>query len=395
MIRDGTDGGATGEAHDDPFGLRSLDVEQLRRRPGAKWHRPGGRLAAWVADMDFPIAPAIRDRLVELATTDVGYPDWERAGASPLPLRFVRRMVDRYGWEPRLERLHELSDVVQGVRVALHHLTDPGDAVALHTPAYAPFLRTIERMGRRIVRVPWPFDHDRLDAELDDAGARVLLLCHPHNPTGHVFSRDELGHLAQIAARHDLDVVSDEIHADLTHAPHGHVPCESVAAETAPVVAARSVTITSASKTFNTAGLRWAVLHAGSDRLHAVLDGLGEHYFGAPNLMAVAATEAAWTEGDEWLRSVLEVLDENRRALTGLLADHLPGAGYRVPDATYLAWIDCRPLGLGTDPASVFAERGVEVSPGPTFGVEGEGYVRLNLATSPAVLERIVTAMGG
>jgi cysteine-S-conjugate beta-lyase len=375
----------------DPFGLRSLDLGALRQRPGAKWHRPGGRLAAWVADMDFPIAPCIRDRLVELATIDLGYPDWERAAASPLPPLFAQRMEHRYAWCPQLDRLHELNDVVQGVRLAIHHLTRPGDRVVLHTPAYTPFLRTIEGMGRRILRVPWPFDHERLDRDLQAEPARLLLLCHPHNPTGHVFGRPELEGLAELAARHDLVVVSDEIHADLTHAPHVHVPFESIG----PDVSARSVTVTSASKTFNIAGLRWAVLHAGHRGLHDTLAALTEQYFGAPNLMAVAATEAAWTTGDDWREQVLGVIDENRHLLAELLAEHLPGAVYTMPDATYLAWVDCRPLGLGDDPAVVFAERGVEVSPGPNFGVEGLGHIRLNLATSPAVLRRIVAAMGG
>ena len=373
----------------DPFGLRSLDVETLRRRPGTKWHRPDGRLAAWVADMDFPIAPAIRDRLVERARTDVGYPDWSHAAVSPLRDRFVERMTTRYGWRPDRDRLVELNDVVQGVRIAIHHLTEPGDGVVLHTPAYPPFFRAIEQLGRRVVRAPWPFDADGLEDVVAAQRPRVLLLCHPHNPIGHVFSRDELVAIAATAERHDLQVVSDEIHADLTFSPSVHVPFESLG----PDAAARTVTLTSASKAFNLAGLRWAVLHAGSDRMHAALRRLPAHYFGAPNVMAVEATDAAWSEGDDWASAVMAVLDENRHLLATLLAEHLPEVGYRVPDATYLAWLDCRDLGFGDDPAVEFARRGVELSPGPTFGVEGHGHVRLNFATSPMVLTEIVTTM--
>lgn len=160
-----------------------------------------------------------------------------------------------------------------------------------------------------------------------------------------------------------------------------------------PEVEARTVTVTSASKAFNLAGLRWAALHAGSDEMLAALRALPDHYLGAPNLPAVVATEAAWTDGGAWLTAVLEVIDENRRTLVDLLATHLPDVVYRVPDATYLAWLDCRSLGRGDDPSIEFARRGVELSPGPTFGDEGRGHARLNLATSPAVLERIVTAM--
>jgi cystathionine beta-lyase len=218
-----------------------------------------------------------------------------------------------------------------------------------------------------------------------------MILCHPHNPTGHVFARPELEHVAEIAARHDLVVISDEVHADLVHAPHGHVPFESLG----PDVAARTITVTSASKAFNLAGLRWAIVHAGYPAMRSVLDALPAHYLGAANVMAVEATATAWTAGDAWLDAVLDVLDENRHALCDLLATHLPGVRYTPPEATYLAWLDCRDLGLGDDPTATFRERGVAVSPGPQFGIEGSGFARLNFATSPAILAQTVAAMAG
>jgi cysteine-S-conjugate beta-lyase len=374
----------------DPFGLRSLDIATLLTRPGTKWRRPDGRLAAWVADMDFPVAPAIRERLVELAATDVGYPDWKHSGRSHLPELFAERMATRMSWTPDVSRLWELDDVIQGVRIAVHHLTEPGDGVVLHTPAYPPFLDTIEKMGRRLVAVPYPFDHQALDRQLGEQSARLMILCHPHNPTGHVFDEHELGAIAEVAFRHHLIVVSDEIHADLVHEPHRHVPFESLGAD----VSRRTVTVTSASKAFNLAGLRWAIMHSGSDHLHQAMSAAPPHYFGAPNIMGVAATEAAWLHGDDWLAEVRALLDENRQQLAGLVRRHLPGVDYRVPDATYLAWLDCRALAFGDDPAATFRDHGVELSRGPTFGTEGIGHVRLNFATSPAVLERIVTTMG-
>ena len=297
----------------DPFGLRSLTVEQARARPGAKWQFHPAEYSVWVADMDFPIAPVVRDRLIEVAQTDVGYPNWGgKRSVSPAVIAFVDRMTSRYGWPAQPARLYEMSDVVQGVRIAVHHLTKPGDGIVLHTPAYHPFLETIDSMQRRIVRVPAPFDHDALDAALAREPARLMILCHPHNPTGHVFTRSELERIAEVAARYDLIVVSDEIHADLVHAPHGHVPFDSLG----PEVAARTITVTSASKAFNLAGLRWAIMHAGSDVMRSALDALPAHYLGAPNVMAVEATATAWTAGDPWLESVREVLDENRHALS-------------------------------------------------------------------------------
>lgn len=381
----------------DPFGLDALDIEELRARPGVKWRRPEGRLAAWVADMDFPIAPAVRDRIVTLALTDVGYPDWPELGRSPLRERFADRMAERFAWKPSGERLHELSDVIQGVQLAVHHLTARGEAVVMHTPAYPPFFDSIHGLGRRVLDVParlvdgaWAFDHDALDRRLAREPARLMILCHPHNPTGHVFPRPELERLADLAARHDLVVVSDEIHAELVHPPHVHVPFAALGLD----VEARTVTLTSASKAFNLAGLRWAVMHAGNDALHDVLSGLPEHYLGAPSALAVAGTDAAWTAGDDWLAAVRARLDRNRHLLADLLAVHLPDVGYVVPEATYLAWLDFRSTSLGDDPAALLRDRGVELSRGPTFGAEGRGFARLNFATSEAVLTQIVQAMG-
>jgi len=381
----------------DRFGLRALDLDELRRRNGAKWMARPAAFSAWVADMDFRVAPPIAEALHEVIDRDeLGYPNWGGPyAASPAARLFAPRMSERYGWELDEGRVHELIDVLQGVRAAVHHRSSPGDGVVLHVPAYHPFLDSIDSMGRRRIDVAWTgegFDYDDLDARLTaDGGASVWILCNPHNPLGHVFERPELDRIAEIAARHDIVVVSDEIHADLTMPGHDHVPFASLG----PEVAARTVTVTSASKSFNLAGLRWAVMHAGDRTFHETIRALPGHYLGAPNLMAVTATVAAWTRCDEWLTDVVDVLDENRVALVGLLADHLPGAIYRPPAATYLAWIDVTGVGLGDDAAEVFRDRGVELSPGSQFGPGGEGHVRLNFATSPAILAATVAAMAG
>jgi cystathionine beta-lyase len=380
----------------DPFGLRSLDVDELRARRGAKWQANPAPYSAWVADMDFRVAPVIADALREVIDrSELGYPDWGGPySRSPAAGLVPARVAERFGWEARPDRVHDMIDVIQGLRATIHHLSDRGDGVVLHMPAYHPFLHTIEGMQRRLVpveRTDGAFDYDALERELAAAGASVWILCHPHNPLGHVFDRPELERIAEIAARHDLIVISDEIHADLTMPGSGHVPFESLG----PEVSGRTVTLMSASKAFNLAGLRWAALHAGSDAMHDVLTSLPGHYLGAPNLMAVTAAVAAWTEGGPWLDAVVEVLDENRTALTRLLETHLPGVVYEPPRATYLAWLDCRALGLGDDPADVFRTRGVELSPGPQFGPQGAGHVRINLATSPHVLAATVAAMAG
>lgn len=380
----------------DPFGLRSLDPATLASTPGVKWQAHPGRLAAWVADMDFPIAPAISERLSALvARGALGYPNWGPA-PSPAGRLFVERMNSRWEWSPDVERVHDLADVLQGVRIAIELLTESGDPIALHTPAYHPFLNSLREMDRRIVELPVGADRlDEVESIIAAQRPQLLILCHPHNPTGHRFRRRELERLAEIAETADLVVVSDEIHSDLVYDDPSdaetHVPFASVSES----AARRTVTVTSASKAFNLAGLRWAVMHVGHAELERRLRSFPDHFFGAPNLIAVEAAVAAWTDGGDWLSAVMGVLDENRRSLVDLLGRHLPGAGYTPPEATYLAWIDCSHLGDGEAPRDIFRERGVEVSPGPQFGREGSGHVRLNMATSPLMLERIAAAMGG
>ena len=380
------------------FGFDSLSLDWLRAKPGAKWHRHGVPWAAWVADMDFPPPPCVDAALrAVLDGGDLGYPDWKHiTGGSPASVAFTERCAARYGWTFDPEHLRELNDVVQGIQMVLHLCTAPGDGVVVHTPAYPPFLHSVEDNARRIVRVPalaapdspsgWRFDHAELDRRLADEPAKVLLLCHPHNPTGHVFSETELGELAAIAERHDLLVISDEIHADLTYAPAVHRPMALFAPE-------RTVTIHAASKAFNLAGLRYAIMHVGPAWVRERLASVPDHLFGAANLMGAAAAEAAWRDGDEWLAAVVAHLDGQRQFLADLLAMYLPDVVYTPPMATYLAWLDCRHMGMGDDPSELFAQRGVRLSEGPNFGPEGHGFTRLNFATSTEVLRATAQAL--
>ena len=198
-------------ANDDEFGLRSLDVDRLRAKRGAKWGSKDARYAAWVADMDFPVAPAVTDALRGVIDGDeFGYPNWGGPFAkTPAAELFAERMADRYGWEPDLDRIHDMIDVIQGVRSSVHHLSSPGDSIVLHMPSYHPFINTIEEMDRALVPVArngdggaGQFDYDDLEERLASTKtpATMWILCHPHNPLGHVFERPELERIADIAA---------------------------------------------------------------------------------------------------------------------------------------------------------------------------------------------------
>lgn len=373
-----------------------LDLESLRRRPGVKWaSAKPGVLPAWIADMDFSVPPVVRDALVRAVDADLGYPAWDdQPSLNPLRDAFAERMSRRYdaSFDPSHVRL--FTELIQALQVILHVATRPGDAVAMHTPAYSPFLHTLKDMDRRLVPIPmvdtgdgWTFDADRLAEDVARHGCRALVLVNPHNPTGRAFTRDELAAIAEIADRHDLLVISDEIHSDLTYDPYRHIPFASLGEE----AATRTVTLTSASKAFNLAGLRCSVAHVGDRRVREALEAQPPLLFGEVNSLGVLATLAAWQEGDDWLAGARATLTRNRR----LIAESLPaGIRHHLPEATYLAWLDCRELGLGTDPAAFFLARaGVMLSSGPGFGPGGDGFARLNFATSGPILEEMLRRM--
>jgi cystathionine beta-lyase len=208
------------------------------------------------------------------------------------------------------------------------------------------------------------------------------VLVNPHNPTGRVLTRAELTAVAEVAEANDLVVVADEIHSDLVYDGYRHVPFASLCPH-------RTVTLYSASKTYNLAGLRCAVAHVGDARVRAGLAGLPPMLLGEVSVLSVLATLAAWQHGDDWLGTALATLARNR----ALVAEGLPeGVRHHTPEATYLAWLDCRELGLPTDPAAFFRDRaGVVLSPGPGFGATG--FVRLNFATSGPIVTELLARM--
>jgi cystathionine beta-lyase len=364
-----------------------LDLPTLHRRRSSKWvEYPPDVLPAFVAEMDVGLAPPVRDALtaaIELG--DAGYP--EPGGLFDAFAGFAHR---RFGWSPDPARMHLLPDVMVGIVEVLRVLTEPGDGVVITPPVYPPFFAGIPEAGRRVVEVPLASGELDLDGlERAFAGrARAFLLCNPHNPTGRVLDRDRLEAVAALAERHDVLVLADEIHAPLTLPGAQHITYAALG-ET------RSVVFTSASKAFNTAGLKCALAIAGSADVHRALGRLPAELRYRAGILGVIASEAAFAQGDAWLDDLLDALADNLRLLPMLLDEHLPGVRYHRPDASYLAWLDCRELGLGDDPAATFLKRGrVALVPGPRFGAPGRGFARLNIGTSPALLTEAVERMG-
>jgi cystathionine beta-lyase len=264
----------------------------------------------------------------------------------------------------------------------------------VQTPSYPPFLRTVAGSGRRLVENRMLDGGRRFEIDFDGLEeaareARVLLFCNPHNPTGRVFERHELQRVVEVARRHDLVIASDEIHADVVFPPHKHIPMETI-----PGAAERTVTLTSATKSFNIPGARAAVAHFGTPQLKERFESvLPDHLLGRPSRFGLAATVAAWTESEGWLHEVLAYLAGNRETVERWV-EARPGIGHHSPEATFLAWLDCRELGLPGSPYKFFLESArVALSDGAEFGAPGAGCVRLNFGTSAEILDEILGRM--
>lgn len=372
--------------------LQALPLDQLRQRSSTKWRTYGDDvLPLFVAETDFAPAPAITAALSRaVALGDTGYtpPD---PGIAAAYAGFAQR---RYGWEVDPARVRTTCDVMMGVVEILRRVTEPGDRVIVTTPVYPPFFECVPEAGAVVERVPlrdtgtaWELDLQGIEAAFA-GGARAILLCNPHNPTGTVHSRETLAALADLAARFGAVVVSDEIHAPLTHRDATFTPF----LDASPVAARVGYAVVSASKAFNLAGLKCALMVTADDATSAVVRALPAEVEWRTGLFgAIAAVAAFSPESDEWLDAQLAALDANRLLLAELLAAHLPAARYRIPDAGFLAWVDLSELGWGDNPAvKVLRDARVALHLGPLFGEEGRGHVRINFGCSPEVLREAV-----
>lgn len=372
-----------------------LTLADMRTHRSAKWSRvPADVLPAWTAEMDVRTAPAISEALhTAIERSDFGY----AGDPAPVVEAFADFALDTWGWETRGTpgQTRTFADVGQGAKETLRALTSPGDRVIINPPVYLSFYPWLASIDLEPLEVPM-LDIEaggRLDLEgMERAlaeGARVVLLCTPHNPLGYVYSAPELAAVAEMAAAHDAVVISDEIHAPLVHpgSPRRFVPFLSVSD------AARQVGIAlhSPSKAWNTAGLKLAV------GVTAV-EGRWPKRLGptdwSPSILGQYAAIAAYADSRDWLAQTLSALEQRTAALPALLAEHLPAVHFTPGHASYLAWLDCRELGLGRDPAQAFLERGrVLLSPGPAFGATGEGFARLNIGTSHDLMVEAVRRM--
>ncbi len=370
------------------------DFDEIVPRRGTgsyKWDTSDdpGSLPMWVADMDFRTAPAVREALLRRVEHGI-------FGYTKVPDAYYRAVVDwfarRHAWTIDPQWIVYTTGVVPALSAVIKALTAPGDKIAVQTPVYNCFFSSIRNNGCQAAANPllyrsdgYRIDFDGLERVVSDPQVRLLLLCNPHNPVGRVWSREELLRIGEICLRHDVLVISDEIHCELTYAGHDYTPFASLGGE----FLRRSVTCLSPSKAFNLAGLQIANIVAEDEQIRRRIDrAINDNEVCDVNPFGVEALMAAYGRGEEWLDALRGYLWENYLLVRTHCARHLPHCPVLPLEGTYLVWMDCHATGMKAEPlARMLAEQhGLLVNPGTMYGPDGEGFLRLNIATPRSLL---------
>lgn len=378
-----------------------ITQDELRHAGSMKWTTFPDMIGAFVAEMDFGLAPAVNGAVKD--ALDLGVTGYLPAKlAKDLSAATARWYSDSYGWEISVERVHHVPDVIAAFELAIDNFTTPGSAIIVPTPAYMPFLLVPPMRGRRVIEVPsievdgrWIMDLDAVAQAFRDGG-EMLVLCNPHNPLGTVATRDELLAIESVVTDAGGRVFADEIHAPIIYAPARHIPYASVS----DAAAAHTFTATSASKAWNLAGLKCAQVILSNDADAELWERLGFWPGHGTSTLGVIANTAAYTAGGEWLGEVVDYLDGNRRMLAQLVDEKLPGVRMIVPEGSYIALLDFRETGLTGDLGEWFREHaGVAMTDGAACGEAAIGYTRFVFALPRPVMveavERIAAALAG
>jgi cystathionine beta-lyase len=369
--------------------LTVAPLAELRLRTSVKWRNyPEDVLPLFVAEMDYDLAPPVAAALhAAISRSDTGY----APASAELGQAYAGFASRRWGWEVDPLGVTSVTDVGVGVIEVLRQRLRPGDVIAVSPPVYPPFFDWAPEASARLLSVP--LTGGRLDlAALERAFAThpaAYILSNPHNPVGRVHTFDELAALVRLARLYGVLLISDEIHAPLVLPGAVFTPLLSV-----PGAASVAVAVVSASKAFNLAGLKCAAIVTGSPRMASLVARMPAEVHERTGHLGVLASIAAFTAGDSWLDALLGTLAARRAQLADLLATRMPHVRWNPPEATYLAWLDCSAWGPDEVPAARFLQEGqVAVEPGTRFGAAGAGFVRLNFATSPEILDEAVSRM--
>ena len=370
------------------------DLTALRKRTSSKWRRfAPDVLPMHVAEMDYDIAENIKELLLsKISNSDIGY-------TGPVPEAidgFVDFAAKRWGWQVDPKQVRLSTDVGVSAVEIFRALGNPGDKVVINSPVYSSFYGWIEEVGFAVHDVPlianehdWELDLKGLEAAFSN-GAKFYLICHPHNPLGKLFTRDELSQIAELAKKYDVFVISDEIHAPLTFAGQEFVPYLSVS----DAAKETGVCITAASKSWNLAGLKASVIVTDSHKVVEKLHKLPAALHWRSGILGAFAMGEAFSKSTDWLEAAIELNRKSLHLFMDLMAKHLPNVKYWVPKAGYLVWLDVSSLEISENPAlTIIDEQRVSFVPGVDHGKNYGQYLRINFACHPESLEKAVMAL--
>ena len=383
--------------------VRALTLNELRKRKSVKWRQyPADVLPLPVAEMDFPIAESIKSALTDMVErSDTGY-------LGPFPElfeAFATFSQNRWSWNVDVSHMRIATDVGVGTVEVIRTLIAPGEKVMLNSPVYDNMWRWVAEVKATLVDVPLSItgnygDSARFSLDLEaiereyKAGVKVHILCHPHNPVGAIFDKKSLADLAQLARKYGVHIISDEIHGPLVYDHRTFTPFLAVSDDAREV----GITVTSASKGFNLAGLKCAVIVTSSQAIKEKINSMPISVAFRASLFGAVAATAALRDSVQWLDGVVRALDQNRQLIRNLVDTKIPAIKYQPPEFGYLAWMDLSGLNLGDDPAKALLERGkVAFNGGQMYGPRHSQFIRLNFGTSPEIIseafDRIVRAL--
>ena len=375
------------------MGTHSVKWEHM---PPVEGKKRDELLPLWIADMDFPCAEPVLDAMHKRVDRQIfGY----SAAEEETYLNSVKGWFSRrFGWEINTEHIQHAPGIVPALAVLVKAFSEAGDGIIIQQPIYYPFMSVIKANGRELLNNAliekdgeYFMDYEDLEEKASLPSTRMILFCSPHNPVGRVWKEDELKKMAEICLKHDVLIISDEIHCDIVREGVNHIPLDKLMNDD------RIISCTAASKSFNLAGMQTSNIILKTPELRKAWgeEILGRSCLFGANPIGIVATKAAYDEGEAWLDQVNAYIDDNLKFVGEYLKEHMPEAKYRISEGTYFAWIDFRAYGYSAEELEERVQKrgGVLLDEGYIFGEEGSGWERINVACPRSILEECLKRM--